>query len=65
MVMTLDETQVQIFADWPVSHVVVNKTIAQAQELERNIFGHFKRNKEETGIVEYYQCNKEMTSVIE
>jgi len=34
LAMTSDETQIQMFADWPMSHVVVNKTITQTQELE-------------------------------
>ena len=67
MVMTSDETRIQMFADWPVLHVFVNKTIAQAQELERNVFRPKRSGvvaTPEQGRKQGY-CRKEMTSDIE
>ena len=49
MVMTSDETRIQMFADWPVSHVFFNKTIAQAQELEVEL--SLQLNKEENRVI--------------
>ena len=48
-VMTSDETRIQMFADWPVSRVFVNKTIAQAQELEVEL--SLQLNKEENRVI--------------